>query len=96
MKKYCQNCGSAVKYSLNSKPKFCPECGKTMFGKAAKAKTQARDLEEITDDEDDISNDIQEWHGTSISSLDIDITPSHDNSFKIGQLFPEEQEKEPE
>lgn len=100
MKKYCQSCGSPVNYSLNSKPKFCPECGESMFGKESKSKPKIQNSnneKDALDDEEDFSHDVQEWNGTSISSLDVEITPSHDASFKLGQLFPEqEQEKRSE
>tara|TARA_Y100001938_G_scaffold71254_2_gene98789 strand:+ start:2690 stop:2998 length:309 start_codon:yes stop_codon:yes gene_type:complete len=95
MKKYCQDCGSPYNYTLNNAPKFCPECG-TSFTGTPKSSTQASmhtSVEtdgsgENVSDEDDISNDVQTWNGTTISSLDVDITPPHDTSFKLGQLFP--------
>jgi hypothetical protein len=95
MKKYCQDCGSPYNYSLNSKPKFCPECGASFTGTAktsAKASLQTN-VEtdsggENVSDEDDISNDVQEWCGTTLSSLDVDITPPRDSSIKLGQIFP--------
>jgi hypothetical protein len=94
MKKYCQNCGSPYEYSLNNRPKFCPECGTSISGKKSEAKAnletqvQTDSNGDNVSDEDDMSNDIQEWDGANISSLDVEITPEYKHSIKLGQLFP--------
>lgn len=96
MRKYCAECGTPVPYSLASKPKFCPECGSPMFGSNAseKKKSPLSKPKRIVDgeaqdiDPEKMMDDIQEWHGTSISSLDVESDIQKPPSFKLGDLLP--------
>jgi len=104
LRKYCAECGTPVPYSLESKPKFCPECGSSMFGSNASEKKKSPRLRpkkvvdgEVQDiDLEDMTHDMQEWHGTSMSSLDVESNVQRPLSFRLGDLMPSPEEDEKE
>ncbi len=101
LKKYCTECGNPVSYTLENKPKFCSECGTPMFGaQASESPPKGLDKpkkvvegEAVDIEGEDMTHDIQEWSGTSISSLDVDANISKPTSFKLGELMPPPEEE---
>ena len=75
-----------------------------MFGSNASEKKKSPQLKpkKVVDGEaqdvnlEDMSHDIQEWRGTSISSLDVESHVQRPTSFKLGDLMSSEKEGEGE
>ena len=78
--KFCTDCGSKVKPSNGSYPKFCAECGNA-FG----VKTIKKEVFEEADEVDEFS----------LSSLDFDFWNEDDSVLKIENVIGSSESGEP-
>ena len=88
MKIYCQKCGSGAEYKIE-KPNFCQSCGNGFNpSKVTASKTVVNRPKPITHQQDEEEeSDISLESIQSMSSLDVEISPTPDRKVKMQDLM---------